>query len=162
MMNKTAPGSNIEKRLRTMRILWVAFLWNIGLFALFAYFLAPASGAESGTLGASEQFPPLLIIFFVLGVAAVGLSFVMKQQFMRKAVSEQRLEHVQTGVIVALVLCEVAALFGLLALFLSGNRNAYFLFVIGAVGQFLHYPRREHILAATYKDGAMGGMGAES
>ncbi len=159
MMNNTAPEPNLDKRLRTMRILWGAFIWNVGLLAFLVYMVDPPTDAEwSARLdSAPEPFPTLLIIFFALGVASVGLSFVLKSSFMKKAVSEQRAEHVQTGMIVALVLCEVAALLGFMVLFINGNRYAYLLFVVSVAGQLPHFPRREQLLAASYKSAGSGG-----
>lgn len=162
-MNRVDSESKIDMRLRTMRILWGSFLMNVGLFVALVNFVNPRTDlGRAGLPGESAptQLPTLLILFFVLSGVAVALSFVLKRLFFRKAVSEQRLDHVQTGTILALVLCEVAALFGLLSLFLNGNRYAYLLFIVGAGGMLLHFPQREHLLAASYRDGSAGSMSA--
>ena len=59
----------------------------------------------------------------------------------------------QTGFILAMVLCEVAALMGLAALFVTLSNYAYLLFALGALGQALHFPRREEVMSAYYKPG---------
>lgn len=151
MTDATAPTPNVEKQLRTMRILWGVFLWNVVLFVLLVYVVGPTTEAPGDA--ASAGFPPLLAILFALALASVALSFVLKPRFFRKAVAEQKPAHVQTGVVLALTLCEVSALLGVLAMFLIGNRYAYLLFVFAAAGQLLHFPRREDLLAASYRQG---------
>jgi hypothetical protein len=57
----------------------------------------------------------------------------------------------QQGLILAFVFCEVAALFGLMGLFVTGNRYAYALLALGALAIALHFPRRGQLLAAYFK-----------
>lgn len=163
MMNRAEPEPGMDVRLRTMRILWAVFIVNVGLLALVCYFSAPTADSgrvglpgATGTSAAPAQFPTLLMLFFVLAGVVVALSFVLKRRFMSKAVGEQRADHVQTAMIVALVFCETSALFGMMSLFLLGNRYSYLLFVVAAAGMLLHMPRREDLLAASYKSGAAG------
>ena len=54
----------------------------------------------------------------------------------------------QAGFILALALCEVAALMGMVALFVTLSKYAYLLFALGALGMLLHFPRREQVEAA--------------
>jgi hypothetical protein len=78
--------------------------------------------------------------------------------YAKRAVREQSTAHLQTGLIIALALCEMAGLFGLIGLFLDGNPFAYLLFVVSAAGVVLHFPRREDVVAAS-GGGAGFGMG---
>lgn len=155
MMNNatTSDGVSIDKRLRTMRILWAVLLWNVFLLTLLVYVAADDERAKSGAGPVPENVPTMLAVLFAVGVASVALSFVVKPLFFRRAVNEQKTEHVQMGLVVALVLCEVAALLGVLAMFVIGHRYGYLLFALAAVGQMLHFPRREPLLAASYKQG---------
>ena len=146
-----------ETRLRTMRILWAVFLTTIGLYALIAYFARPsgredypATAAETLGIGASAGgFSVLLIVFFALGLGGVVASFLVKQYYAQRAVRLQSPAILQTGFILAAVLCESAALFGLIGLFADGNPFAYLLFVVAAAGLVLHFPRREDVEAAS-------------
>ena len=143
-MNRNELDSGLDMRLRTMRILWAALVVSVGLYALVGYFAAPAKELQS----ASGESRPLLYIFLQLGLSFVVGSFFLRRHFYRKGEREQRPELVQTGLILALVLCEVAALLGLTALFLSGDPFAYLLFVVAIVGDLFHFPRRDQLLAA--------------
>ena len=147
MMNRSEIESGVDTRLRTMRILWAAFVASVGLYALVAYLAAPVN--EAGGAGGEES--PLIYIFFALGLSSIAASYLLRQNFYGKAERERQPALVQTGLIVALALCEVAALLGLVALFALGNPLAYSLFVLAVVGQLLHFPRRDQLLAASHK-----------
>ena len=152
MMNQPSsqpgPDAGLERRLRTMRILWGAFLITIGLYVLVTVFGVPWK--DAGEEGRDNQ--TLLLAFAVLGFMAVAASFVLKRHFHGHAVEESDPAKFQTGFIVAEALCEWAALLGLIGLFVTVNKYAYALIALGALGQLLHFPSREQ-LAATYKKG---------
>src|SRR5687768_3435779 len=117
MMNRPAAGATSEPgpdaRLRTMRILWAVFLVCIGQFALVAWFARPEADAPA------EGVPPLLYALAALGLASVAASFVLKPGFFRRAAERHEPAQIQTGFIVAMVLCEVSALLGLVGLFVT-------------------------------------------
>ena len=148
-------NANPEARLRTMRIIWASFLLSVGIYALIAYFArpsdeSPVSASESLGIGASAGgYSVLILVLFALGLTTVAASFLVKQAFANRAVREQNTAVLQTGFILSVVLCEMAALFGLLGLFADGNPFAYLLFVVAAAGIVLHFPRREDVVAAS-------------
>ena len=148
--NQPTAGAGLDARLRVMRILWVVFLVTIGLYALVTVFARPSHEVVLERRG--EDYSTLLTAFGVLGLFLVALSFLFKGRYYRKAAEQQAPDQAQTGFIIAEVLCESAALFGLVALFITWNDYAYSLLVIGALGQLLHFPRRDE-LAAAYRKG---------
>ena len=135
----------LEERLRLMRIIWAMFLFAVVVYAAVGYFAAPAEGAERGAVAATRWVLPLLVL---ASVACVLVSIVVKRAFARRAGAERRPELMQSGLIVGVSLCEAAALFGLVGLFVTGDRYSYVLFAVGAVGILLHFPSRERLLAA--------------
>ena len=154
MMNQADP--RVDALLRVLRIIWGALLMSVGLYVLLAVLVNPqaeawqsASSPGAGARAGSSLVP--LAVFLAMGFAAVAVSFVLKRSFFNKAAAEQRPEAVQTGLIIALVLCEAAALFGLTVLFVTGSRYSHSLFALGAAGILAHFPRRESLLAASYK-----------
>jgi F0F1-type ATP synthase membrane subunit c/vacuolar-type H+-ATPase subunit K len=151
---KVRADAGLEVRLRTLRILWAAFLATTGLYALVAYLANPMSDAERARIQgepAPTGIPVILVAFFALGVALVVASFVLKRAFAKKAAAEQQPGVFQTGLILAFAFCESATLFGLIGLFVTGNRYADALLAFGALGIALHFPRREQLLAAYFK-----------
>lgn len=141
-------GAGFEVRLRTLRILWAAFLATIGLYVLVMRFTAGSRDAAEEGAGN----PTLLAAFAALALASVAASFVLKRVFYARAAERGEPAQFQTGFIIALALCESAALFGMVGLFVTLNRYAYALLALGALGQLLHFPRRDQ-LAAVYRKG---------
>lgn len=152
MTNQPAANAGFkfkpDAQLRLMRILWVAFLITIGLFVLVTYFVRPSGDFISER---RQDIPVLLPVLAALAVSLVAGSFVLKSVFYKRAAEQQKPDVLQTGFVLALALCESAVLFGLVGLFLTWNDYAYGLFAVGALGEALHFPRREQILSAYYK-----------
>lgn len=145
--NQPGAGAGLDARLRVIRILWGAFLMSIGLYVLLCVFVAPPR--EAGEDAGNET---MLAVLAATALVSVALSFLIKGRFYRRAAERGEPEQAQIGFIVALALCEVAALFGLVGLFVTQNKYAYLLFALGALGQLLHFPRRDE-LAAAYRKG---------
>lgn len=116
---------------------------SIGIYYVFTFF-----AERSGDVNRNSTVSLILI-----GVALLTTltSFAIKNILLTRAVDQQQAQLVQQGYIVAWALTEVAALLGLLDFFLSRNRYYYVLFVIGAAGMLLHFPRREHVINASFK-----------
>jgi F0F1-type ATP synthase membrane subunit c/vacuolar-type H+-ATPase subunit K len=134
-----------------MRILWAVFLTNVGLFVVVTRFVRADSGAADAGV---RDNPTLLYALAAAGLASVALSFVLKAGFYGRGAERQEPAQVQTGFILALALCEAAALLGVVGLFVTWNDYAYLLFALGALGMILHFPRREQVQAAYYKSTA--------
>ena len=149
MMNRPATGGGEEQgpnaRLTMLRILWAVFLVTIFNFALLGWFTRPEPDAGA------EGVPPLLYALAAGALASVAASFVVKPVFYRRAAERQEPARLQTGFIVAMVFCEVAALLGLVGLFTTRCDYAFALLGVAALGEALHFPRREEVLAVYYK-----------
>ena len=149
MMNRLAARATSEPgpdaRLKRMRILWAVFLVCVGQFTLVAWFARPEADAPA------EGVPTLLYVLAALGLASVAASFVIKSGYFRGAAERQEPAEIHTGFIIAMVLCEVAALLGLVGLFLIPGAYAYGLIALGALGELMHFPRREQLMPAYYK-----------
>jgi hypothetical protein len=141
--NQNDPQTKMELRIRTLRTLWIAMLSSIGMYYVFTLFK-----------GRPENFAPNDILFLVLVAIALAttlISFPIKNRILTSAIEHQHIQAVQPGYIVAWALCEVAALLGVIDFFVTGDRYYYILFIIGAFGQLLHFPRREHVVNAWAK-----------
>ena len=151
----------LEARLRVMRIIWAVFFAAVWLYALIGYVAGPMSGAETGAAAGERisQGPPsfLLPLLVIIGVAAVLASIVVRRAHARRAEAERRPDVLQTGMVVAVALCEAAALCGLVGLFVTGDSYSYVLFVVSSAGLALHFPRRARLLAAS--PNRFGGFG---
>jgi len=135
--------NKIELRLRTMRTLWIALLVSIVMYYIFTI-----------VVGRPPNAPPndkLFLICVAVGVLTIVLSFVIKNKGLANAATQQKIELVQPAYILAWALCEVSALLGMMVFFATNNRYYYGLFILGALGQLVHAPRRDHLLNASYK-----------
>jgi hypothetical protein len=137
-----------EIRLRTLRILWAVSMVTIGIFVLVTRFGRMDEGLPEEGFGPIQ---PLLYVFGALAVVSVIASFVIKANFYRRAAEQQQPPVLQQGFIIAMVLCEVAALLGVMGIFGTWNDYAYALLALGALGEALHFPRREQLMSAYFK-----------
>jgi ABC-type multidrug transport system fused ATPase/permease subunit len=85
------------------------------------------------------------------GIVFVVASIGIKLKFVNRAIEQQSAMVLQQGYILALALSEVAALFGLLDYFITGNPFYYANFIVAACGQLYHFPRRQHVLDASFR-----------
>lgn len=138
---------DINKRYQTMLTLWAALLLSVGSYFVFSLIAAPAMGNAPSAPGKSL----LAAALTGLGTILALLSFPVKRRMLERSVENQDVALVQKGMIVACALCEVAAMLGLIERLVIGSRNYYLLFVIAAIGILLHFPRRDQLLAASYK-----------
>jgi hypothetical protein len=142
--NQGNPHTSIELRIRTMRVLWTGMLLSIGIYYVVLQFV-----------GRSENLPPNPTLSLTLiGVAFVTtlLSFLIKSKLLTRAVEQQQVLMVQQGYVVTWAIAEVAALLGMLDFFTTGDRYYHFLFIIAACGMLLHFPRREPVVNAAFKN----------
>ena len=141
--NLNNTQETVELRLRTMRTLWIAMLLSVGGYFVFMLFVGrPRSLAPNPTLSLG-----------LLGAALLAtlISFAAKNKLLNRAFEEQQVSLVQQAYIVALAIVEAGALLGLLDFFTTTDRYYYVFFIMAALGQLLHFPRREHVLNASGK-----------
>jgi len=136
-MNPNQP--TIEMRYRTIFILWFAMVMSVMMLLVLTQFI-PAN--ENSNL-------KLSLILNSAGIVPLGMSFLLKQRILDQAVTQQRLDLVQSAYVLAFALCEMAALLGLMDHFLSGSRYYYVGFLFGGLGLLLHFPRKQHLLDAS-------------
>jgi hypothetical protein len=141
-MNQGAKAGNIDARYRTMLVIWFALLMSVGLyFSLTLVIERPAAGDN----------PVLLWGLMAASIFPLLLSFVLKGKLLALSVREQRPDLVQSAMILAVALCESVGLFGLLIFFTTGTPYYYGFFIVSILAMLLHMPRRDQLLAATYK-----------
>lgn len=147
---------NIETQYKTLVIIWAALTASQLVFLVLVYFARPElfrfdfaqpllGGRGSGSTGA------LIIGFALAAVTAVLFSFAFRNRLNERSVAEQNPAQVQTGLIIALALCEAASLFGLTLAFAFDYSYFYVWIALGILGMLLHFPKRDPLHAASYK-----------
>ena len=154
-MSSNVNATGIDARLRTLRIIWAALLGTVFLYAVLGYFQSPpilswrvGFAGESGSAALGLTAAGLYLVGLL---AAVAASQLLLRSFLRRAEAEQNPALVQTGFIVAFVVCEAGALIGLVILFMTKSWLAFLLMGVSAMMIAILFPRREQVAAAGYK-----------
>jgi hypothetical protein len=134
---------NIEPRIRTMRTIWIAMLMSTGFYYAFTFFVKRPENVDLNST--------MFIVLAAIALSTTFISFPIKNKLISQATEQQHVPLVQQAYILAWALSEIPALLGLLDFFLTGNRYFYVLFVIALFAQLLHFPRREHVINASFK-----------
>ena len=142
-INQASEGINVDARHRTMLIVWFMILMSVGMiFFLTLVIQRPAADGSDNTL---------LLVFAAASIFPFLLSFVIKRKLLAQSVTEQKPALVQSAMIVAVALCESVGLFGLMVYFTTTTPYYYVFFIVSVIGILLHMPRRDQLLAASYK-----------
>ncbi|HEX8176083.1 MAG TPA: hypothetical protein VF543_13265 [Pyrinomonadaceae bacterium] len=145
-MSMNEPSS-IERavgaRYRLLLIIWAA-----QSFALVTFFLLSLLVFGQRETGDATLF----WLLSALSVVLVIVSFIIKRKYFAMAVEQQNTNHVQTGQIIAFALCEAAGLFGLTVRAVTGTPYFYLPFVVAALGLLLHFPKRETLMVASFRN----------
>lgn len=143
-MNPNDQQANIELRIRTLRTLWMALLLSIVVYYVLTIFVKPS--------GEAVPNPTLSLALLLAGIATTLVSFLVKNRLLSRAVEQQQVPWVQQAYVAGWAINEVAALLGMLDFFVTGHRHYYFLFIIAFCGLLLHFPRREAVVNAAFKN----------
>ena len=140
--NRSNTEVFVDAQFRTMLVLWFAFLMSIVMYLVISLVVAQAEQPANRLL---------TLVFSAVSAFLVVVSFAVKKRFLAQSVETQQIRLVNTGFILAAALCEAAALIGLLDLFISRDPYYVVLISISFLGLLLHFPRRSHLEAASFK-----------
>jgi len=142
MSTNQPDQAKLDLQYRTLLILWVGFL---SMFLVYYFLPAVIPWQQQPENGS------LRIIFNIMSPLLVAISFVVKRHFLARSVVAQDVRPVITGFIVAAAFCEAGALLGLLDFLAAHDRYYFILIGFALLGLVLHFPRRIHLEAASYK-----------
>ena len=138
-MAKSSRPVTIDERYRTLLILWVGMCLSLIIFLAFIHFLPSPSAPNQ----------KLTLLLNTAGLIPVGLSFLIKQIMIGKAVESRRVEQVHTANILSWALCEVAYLLAFFDNRVTGSSYYYVGFTIAGMGMLLNFPRKQPLLDAS-------------
>lgn len=142
---------NLVAQYQTLVILWAALLFSQVLFVVMLFFVKPELFRFDFSRNPLEPSGAMILGFAVAAITCFALSFAFKRRIYERAVAEQSTAQVQTGLIIALALCEASSLFGLVLAFAFDHPYFFFWFILGIGGMLLHFPKQNDLLAAGYK-----------
>ena len=143
---------NIEQTYRTLAILWFALFVSQFLLLVVIYFAKP----ELFRFDFSQPFlgknAPIIIIFALAAIFNIAISFFLRKKYLTQAIAERNVHFVQTALIVGCAMCESVSLFGMMLAFVADYQNFFLWFVLGIGAMIFHFPRRDYLFAASYKN----------
>jgi len=145
------PKPDIDQLFRTMAIIWFVLLMSQFALVGVAYSIAGDAlqkNVEQGFLGA---YPPVVLCAIMLAVSNLVISFFMRRRANEQAVADQNVKYVQTGLVIACAFCESISIIGMVLAIAFAYPYFYLWFAVGILGIFLHFPRRQHLLDASFK-----------
>lgn len=140
MQNPQEIEAKVEARYRVFLILWIAIFVSMALLFTLAFIVTNVNPAPN---------PAMTFAFLGVAVTVVVVSVFVKQRAVNRAIDKRDVLALQSGYITSFALCEAAALLGLLDHFVTGSSYYYFSFALGALGMLLHFPKKDHVRAAT-------------
>lgn len=147
MNDNPSNKMSLDARYRSMLILWAGQMGSVVMLFVVTQFAALADRDANNLLS---------FVFAGVGTFSVIASFLVKSKLLERAVEKQDLALVQKAYTVGCALCEVPALLGVVERFILPGRDYLVLFLISAFAMALHFPRKTHLLAASYKDPSFG------
>ena len=146
-----AKGKPITVEYQTLVIIWLALLTSQVMFFALVWFLKPeifSAGSDAPFLG---SLPLVTVVFSAIAILFFVLSFVLSRQHMRRAVRDQDAGCVQTALLLGCALSEVSSILGLVLAFAFDHPYFYIWLALGALGVFLHFPRKGNLDAAMFQ-----------
>ena len=142
---------NLVAQYQTLVIIWAAILILQLMFILVLFFTKKELFEFTFDQPIAGLSGSMILGFAVAAITCVGFSFAFKRRFFERAVAEQNPALVQTGIIIALALCEASSLIGMCLAFAFDYQYFFAWFALGILGVLFHFPRQTDLLAAGYK-----------
>jgi len=144
-------NSNVEQSYKTIVIIWLALLFSQIMLLVVIFLAKPEIFKFDFSKPLLGENAVIIIAFAFLAMTNFALSFVMKKRSFEQSVEKQQIALVQTGLILAYAFCEAISLLGMVLAFAFSYQYFFAWFALGILGFLLHFPRRDDVIAASYK-----------
>lgn len=140
-----------EQAYKVFMTVWMALLVSQFLFAGVAFLVKPALLRFDFTQPLLGENAVVIGVLALVSISVLAASFVLRGKFTSQGIDQQKVELVQTGLIVGCSLCEAVSLIGLF-LAAAFTYQYFFLFsFLGIAGTALHLPKRDDVHSATFR-----------
>lgn len=142
-----------DARYNKMLAIWSAMFLSQFFLSAFVFFTRP--GLFTFDLSASFWGNSVgqMIGFAVVGVAVVLFSFAFRRRFNERATETRDPKLIESGLIVAVALCEACSLIGVGLAFAFEYPYFYLWLLLAAFAMLLHFPLRPKASAAAQTSG---------
>ena len=144
-------NSSVEQQYRILTVVWFVLLFSQIMFLAVIYFSKPEVFKFDFSKSPFGENPVFVVSFAFLAVVNLIVSFVIKKRCVEQAIAEQKIQYVQTGLIIGCALCEAISLLGMVLAFTVSYQYFFLWFLLGITGIILHFPKRDAVIAASYK-----------
>jgi F0F1-type ATP synthase membrane subunit c/vacuolar-type H+-ATPase subunit K len=124
---------NPEAEQRVRSVLWMSFAVSVVIYFILLQIQQPRQ---------PEENPAVVTALMVIALGLVAASFAVKGWIARTG--EDSAERRRKAFLLPIVMCEAAAIFGLVTRFAFGFEQYYWFLLLGLAGILLHYPKREN------------------
>ncbi len=144
-------NSNVEGQYKTLSIIWFALLMSQFILLAVIFFAKPEVFRLDFSKPPLGENPIMPLIFALLAISNLVISFVVRKKYISQAIAEQNTALVQTAMIIGCALCEAVSLFGVVLAFAFSYQYFFLWFALGILGIIFHFPKRDNLIAASYK-----------
>lgn len=145
------PVSNAKVKYETLVILWGALLTSQFLFLVMVYMIKPELLTSDFSQPLLGKHPIVIILFAAAAIAVFVLSFLLRDQHIRRAVIDQDAGCVQTALLLGCALSEISSILGLVLAFVFDYQYFFLWIALGLLGVLCHFPRRKSLRDAGLK-----------
>src|SRR5215218_5563976 len=132
----------VEVEYKTLVVIWGGLLLSQLTFAAIVYFVKPQLFRIDTSLPVMSEKPLIVLVFAAAAIVVFALSFILRNQYIRRAINDHDAGCVQTGLALGCALSEMCSILGLI-LALAFNYQYFFFWVaLGLIGILLHFPRK--------------------
>jgi magnesium-transporting ATPase (P-type) len=144
-------NSSVEQQYRILTVVWFVLLFSQIMFLAVIYFSKPEIFSFDFSKSPFGENPIFVVVFAFLAITNLVISLAIKKRCVEQAIAEQKVQYVQTGLIVGCALCEAISLLGMVLAFTFSYQYFFLWFLLGVTGIILHFPKRDDVIAASYK-----------
>jgi hypothetical protein len=141
-------GEPVKVQYQTLVVIWGSLLMSQLVFAAAVYFIRPELYALDRSQPIMGEKPLITLVFIVAAVVVFILSFVLRNQYVRRAVADRDAGCVQTGLTLGCALSEMCSILGVILALAFGYHYFYLWIALGLAGILLHFPRKGNLDAA--------------
>lgn len=121
------------------------------MFIVLLFFVKPELFKFDFTRPLLGENAVIIVALVVISLIDIAASVVLRKRFVERAITEQNVGLVQTGMVVGCALAEVVSLIGLFLAFSFDYQYCFFFSILGAIGMLLHFPKRGDVHAASFR-----------
>ena len=149
-MSKSAEPVTVEYR--SLVVIWGGLLFSQVMFAVVIYVIKPELYRFDPSQPFMSDKPLIVLVFAVAAVVVFSLSFILRNQYIRRAVDDRDAGCVQTGLALGGALSEMCSVLGVILALAFGYRYFFLWIALGLIGVLFHFPRKGNLDAAIFQD----------